>query len=129
MTFDLVQFMAGLLVGISTCYIVKTLVKPKTFSAAPIAAAVESKRNKSSKIKVDDDVKMVILVRTDINMAKGKAAAQCCHAVLATYKEAVRKTPQLLEAWEESGQAKVTLKIDSQEELYEYGFQMQVIGM
>lgn len=69
-------------------------------------------------MKIDDDLKMVVLVRTDLNMAKGKTAAQCCHAVLAAFQEAQRKTPQLLEAWEETGQAKVTLKIDSQEELY-----------
>jgi peptidyl-tRNA hydrolase, PTH2 family len=52
-------------------------------------------------------------------MGKGKAAAQCCHAVLATYKEAMRRAdPALLDAWERSGQAKITLKVESEEELY-----------
>ena len=31
----------------------------------------------------DEDTKMVLVVRQDLKMGKGKAAAQCCHATLA----------------------------------------------
>lgn len=65
----------------------------------------------------DGGQKMVILVRTDLNMTKGKAAAQCCHAVLSAYKQAARRSPKMLAAWEADGQPKVTLRTDSQEEL------------
>jgi hypothetical protein len=37
--------------------------------------------------------KMVLCVRTDLKMGKGKIAAQCGHAVLGSYKQALRKTP------------------------------------
>lgn len=48
---------------------------------------------------------------------KGKIAAQCCHATLGAYKLALRKNPKNVETWEAIGQAKVCLKIESEEEL------------
>ncbi|KAH8583612.1 peptidyl-tRNA hydrolase 2 [Cryptosporidium sp. chipmunk genotype I] len=51
-------------------------------------------------------------------MGKGKVASQCGHAVLGAYKKAIRKHPKIVEAWERSGQAKVVLKVCS-EELFE----------
>ena len=65
----------------------------------------------------NDGQKMVILVRNDLNMTKGKAAAQCCHATLSAYKVSIKRYPQRLAAWEDDGQPKVTLKVESQEEL------------
>ncbi|KAI8873926.1 peptidyl-tRNA hydrolase, partial [Ramicandelaber brevisporus] len=54
--------------------------------------------------------KMVLVVRTDIGMTKGKVAAQCSHATLGAYKMALKETPTLLAKWERQGQAKVALK-------------------
>ena len=59
---------------------------------------------------ISTDNKMVLVVRTDISMSKGKVAAQCAHAAVACYKKALKKTPMLLKQWELFGQAKVTLK-------------------
>ena len=56
------------------------------------------------------DNKMVLVIRTDIGMSKGKVAAQCAHAAVSCYKKAMKKTPTLLKQWEIFGQAKVTLK-------------------
>ncbi|KAJ0405459.1 hypothetical protein ATCC90586_002774 [Pythium insidiosum] len=61
--------------------------------------------------------KMVLCVRTDLKMGKGKIAAQCCHATLGAYKRAVKRTPNAVKAWEMLGQAKVCLKVDSEEEM------------
>ncbi|KAF1328977.1 Peptidyl-trna hydrolase, partial [Globisporangium splendens] len=61
--------------------------------------------------------KMVLCVRTDLKMGKGKIAAQCCHATLGAYKRAVKRAPKAMRAWEMLGQAKVCLKVDSEEEL------------
>lgn len=61
----------------------------------------------------DEDHKMVILVRSDINMGRGKAAAQCCHAALAAYQSALKRHPAIVAAWEAEGQPKVTLKVES----------------
>ncbi len=38
-----------------------------------------------------DRVKMVLVVRTDLEMGKGKAAAQCCHACLAAYESSLAR--------------------------------------
>lgn len=49
----------------------------------------------------------------------GKIAAQCSHATLACYKAMIRANPAhpLLRQWERLGQAKVALKIDSEDEM------------
>jgi len=64
-----------------------------------------------------EDVKLVLVVRQDLKMGKGKAAAQCCHATLAAYKRAKRKCPDRLKVWEATGQPKITVKCDSEEDL------------
>ncbi|TDH68963.1 hypothetical protein CCR75_000282 [Bremia lactucae] len=61
--------------------------------------------------------KMVMCVRTDLKMGKGKIAAQCCHATLGAYKRALKRAPDAIRSWETLGQAKVCLKIDSEAEL------------
>jgi peptidyl-tRNA hydrolase len=66
----------------------------------------------------DGEVKLVMLVRKDLKMGPGKVAAQCGHAVLATYRRAMLDTPELLNAWQTSGQTKVALKVQDELELY-----------
>jgi len=79
------------------------------------ASAVSSGNSKSAletwtNFPFSTDNKMVLVIRTDLNMGKGKAAAQCAHAAIDLYKKANKKTPKLLTQWESFGQAKVTLK-------------------
>jgi len=61
--------------------------------------------------------KMVLVVRTDLGMAKGKAAAQCAHAAVMCYKKALEEQPAVLSSWETLGQTKVCVKVGSEEEL------------
>ncbi|KAI8060932.1 peptidyl-tRNA hydrolase PTH2-domain-containing protein [Gongronella butleri] len=65
------------------------------------------------------DYKMVLVVRTDLGMTKGKIAAQCGHATLACYKAILKSHPEVLKRWERSGQAKVALKAASEDEILE----------
>jgi len=71
-----------------------------------------------SDIEDTEECKMVLVVRNDLKMGKGKAAAQCSHATLAAYKQARRKCPRYLKIWECNGQPKVTLKCDTEDELH-----------
>ncbi|CAL7936409.1 unnamed protein product [Xylocopa violacea] len=75
-----------------------------------------------------DNHKLILVIRTDLKMGKGKVAAQCAHAAVAAYK-AARKYPKVLKAWEECGQAKITVKVDSENALEEVAKQAKRIGL
>lgn len=64
-----------------------------------------------------EDFKMVLVVRNDLKMGKGKIAAQCSHATLGLYKKLLYKAPKALNRWEMCGQVKVVLKSESEEDL------------
>ncbi|CAP70416.1 uncharacterized protein PODANS_3_4950 [Podospora anserina S mat+] len=74
---------------------------------------------------ITEECKLVLVVRTDLGMTKGKIAAQAGHATLACYKtlsKAASKDPngkaaQILKAWERRGQAKIAVQVKSEEEL------------
>ncbi|KAI5633632.1 peptidyl-tRNA hydrolase PTH2 domain-containing protein [Phthorimaea operculella] len=61
--------------------------------------------------------KLVFVVRTDLNMTKGKIAAQCSHAAVGAYKAAQEHQPTILDHWLSSGQPKIALRADSEREL------------
>jgi len=64
-----------------------------------------------------EDYKMVLVVRNDLAMGKGKIAAQCSHATLGAFKKAQKKDQRGLDAWEEAGQAKVVVKVQDEDEM------------
>ncbi|TKA69380.1 hypothetical protein B0A49_07050 [Cryomyces minteri] len=66
-----------------------------------------------------EECKLVLVVRTDLGMTKGKIAAQASHATLACYKAFLRLAPEspILKRWESCGQAKVALQVKSEDEL------------
>ena len=65
----------------------------------------------------DMDMKMVLAVRTDLKMGKGKIAAQCSHAAVAAYKKAKKKCPSILKKWENEGSRKIAVKVKEEEDL------------
>jgi peptidyl-tRNA hydrolase, PTH2 family len=80
----------------------------------------------------DSSIKLVIAVRRDLHMTRGKEIAQACHAVVGvllrqggyTYDSAageldhVRMDKNTL-AWLEGGSAKICVKVNSEQELYD----------
>ena len=78
--------------------------------------------------RLDEDTennKMVLVVRTDLKMGKGKIAAQCCHAAVALYDMIMNeKKPQgekwraIFRRWEDIGAKKVVTKVNTEKELY-----------
>lgn len=93
------------------------IVKP---TAKQIAEAEEEELNTlvdSDLIPEDIALKMVILVRTDLNMSKGKIAAQVGHAVLGAYKLCLKLIPDYVNAWTYRAQAKITLKVKDEAEM------------
>lgn len=63
-------------------------------------------------------LKLALVVRSDLKLSKGKAAAQCAHAAIACYERtAASDRPQLLHQWLAIGQPKIVLRVDSLAEL------------
>ena len=64
-----------------------------------------------------NELKQVIIVRTDIKMGKGKIAAQVAHASVTAFVETLKINKKLAEEWLNSGQKKIILKVESLEKL------------
>lgn len=65
----------------------------------------------------DGPFKLVLCVNNSLGMGKGKIAAQCCHATLGAYKISLKHCQTVLEQWEDDGQAKVAVKVDTEAEM------------
>lgn len=60
-------------------------------------------------------LKQVIVIRGDLKLPRGKAAAQAAHAAV---EAAHRADRELYQAWRASGMAKIVVKVNGEEELY-----------
>ncbi|GFS46907.1 peptidyl-tRNA hydrolase 2, mitochondrial [Nephila pilipes] len=65
------------------------------------------------------EYKLVLVVRDDLRMGQGKIAAQCSHASVMAYKNAVLYNPETARLWEAYAQAKVVLRTSSEKSLIE----------
>ncbi|RYP55817.1 hypothetical protein DL771_012408 [Monosporascus sp. 5C6A] len=78
----------------------------------------------------DEECKLVLVVRTDLGMTKGKIAAQCSHATLACYKTLSRSvSSSLLRRWERHGQAKIAVQTKSEDEMLELMGRARSLGI
>ena len=74
---------------------------------------------------VEGEVRMALIVRTDLGMLKGKVAAQCSHAAVSLYKQMISDpesdgyNPEMIKRWEQGGQAKIVLKSSNIDEIDE----------
>ena len=64
--------------------------------------------------------KQAIVIRTDLEMGKGKIAGQCSHASVSSYVLTEHKEPEIARSWLNEGQKKIVLKVNSESELFEY---------
>lgn len=63
------------------------------------------------------ELKQIILIRKDLNMSKGKIAAQAGHACVDAVLSSNKK---LVDSWRKSGMKKIALKVENEEELLKY---------
>ncbi|KAJ3320861.1 Gluconate transport-inducing protein [Boothiomyces sp. JEL0866] len=105
----LAVFITGITIGYTFCFFA---VKSRRVDVSISSAS------KSLNIK-DYNCKMVLVIRTDLGMGKGKVAAQCSHATLDAYQKAMEseKWREWVDSWEEYGCAKITLKCNDESEM------------
>ncbi|KAI4384691.1 hypothetical protein MLD38_002810 [Melastoma candidum] len=97
--------------------------KPSSSSPLPSGSPKKSHHNSKEPLEIEQlahilsDFKMVLVVRNDLKMGKGKIAAQCSHATLGIYKKLQRRAPKALDRWEMCAQPKVVVKIENEEDM------------
>lgn len=64
-----------------------------------------------------EPMKMALVVRTDLQLTKGKTGAQCAHAAIMCYEKSHRQNPNALTAWLHLGQPKIVLRVNTLAEL------------
>ncbi|XP_054610817.1 peptidyl-tRNA hydrolase 2, mitochondrial [Dunckerocampus dactyliophorus] len=82
-----------------------------------LMAAMGNGSSEASVMGEGGEFKMILVVRSDLKMGKGKVAAQCSHAAVAAYKQVQRRNPDLLKQWEYCGQPKVVVKSPDEDTL------------
>ncbi|KAK7070262.1 Peptidyl-tRNA hydrolase protein 2, mitochondrial [Halocaridina rubra] len=75
------------------------------------------------------ETKLVLIVRSDLKMGKGKVAAQCSHATLKAFKQLQKSNRRLLRSWEMNGQPKVVLKTDDEENMMNLATVAREVGL
>lgn len=73
-----------------------------------------------SKHKKIEQVKMVIVARSDLRISSGKLAAQCAHAAVSSYAASKEYNPHVTNVWESTGQAKIVVRTDGDGEMELY---------
>ncbi|XP_057506667.1 uncharacterized protein LOC130789903 [Actinidia eriantha] len=108
-------------------YLISARYPSRLFRSTRVAketSVVDGNKNNWSKPPLEiekladilEDFKMVLVVRNDLKMGKGKIAAQCSHASLGLYKKLLHRAPKALNRWEMCGQVKVVVKIETEED-------------
>ncbi|XP_054811213.1 uncharacterized protein LOC129312578 [Prosopis cineraria] len=104
-------------------YPLRLLISAAIAKRSSIVEGKKKKKNPKEPLEIEhladllDDFKMVLVVRNDLKMGKGKIAAQCSHATLGLYKKLLHRAPKALNRWEMCAQPKVVVKIESEEDM------------
>ncbi|KTW31567.1 peptidyl-tRNA hydrolase [Pneumocystis carinii B80] len=77
----------------------------------------------------NEEYKLVLVVRTDLKMGKGKVASQCSHAAVSCYKKMMCQNPKIIEYWELHGQPKIVLQAETKAELEKLYAHAKLLGI
>jgi PTH2 family peptidyl-tRNA hydrolase len=75
------------------------------------------------------EYKQVLVFRTDLQMGKGKIAAQAGHAAISAAQDAFNHHKKWYEAWLYEGQKKVAVKVQTEKELCELEEAAEDLGL
>jgi len=68
----------------------------------------------------DEEYKLVVLVRDDLKITKGKIAAQVGHAAVNCALSIRKKDPDTFDEWTSNGQPIIVLRVGSEREMFEF---------
>ena len=66
------------------------------------------------------EYKLVILMRQDLKLPKGKMAAQSAHAAVEATMLSLKRDEESVKKWRRQGQKKIVLKVADEKDLYKY---------
>lgn len=125
------QMAVGVLAGVGCGLCVGWLLRGRL--GRPVKSLVAAHGNgggsETSAMGESGEYKMVMVVRSDLKMGKGKVAAQCSHAAVSAYKQLQRRSPELLKQWEYCGQPKVVLRAPDEDSLHELAAHARELGL
>jgi len=78
---------------------------------------------------LNQELKQVIVVRSDLNMGKGKLAAQVAHAAVLSAEKAKNTQKEIYRKWSSTGQAKVIVKVNSLDAILEVHRKAETEGL
>lgn len=73
--------------------------------------------------------KLVVAVRRDLDMSKGKIAVQVGHATINSAEEARHVHPDWWREWIHTGQCKVAVKVNMESDLYRLAEEAKKLGL
>ena len=122
-----IQMAVGILTGVGCGLCMGWLLRGRL--ARPTRGLVPAAGSETSVMGESGEFKMTLVVRNDLKMGKGKAAAQCSHAAVAAYKQVQRRNPDLLKQWEYCGQPKVVVRAPDEESFVELLAHAKELGL
>ncbi|CAG9814577.1 unnamed protein product [Phaedon cochleariae] len=111
-TSSLIIFSTGTLVGATSAFF---LIRSRYLPKEEIWKNGTEERFEFEDPK--DEYRLIMGVRNDLKMQKGKVAAQCGHAAVAAYAKALKQKPKTLKNWLRYGGTKIAVRVDSEEEM------------
>jgi PTH2 family peptidyl-tRNA hydrolase len=94
---------------------------------------VKDKEPKTEVKLEPEELKVVLCVRNDLGMGKGKMCAQSAHAAVGTYRSIIfgknETHKKWLADWEQIGEAKIAVKVESEKELLSVQSEAHKIGL
>lgn len=74
-------------------------------------------------------MKMVLVVRADLKLSKGKTGSQCAHAAVMCYHNTLEIKRDFCISWFNQGQPKIVLKVDNVGEMKELEQKAKQVGV
>ncbi|XP_038670585.1 peptidyl-tRNA hydrolase 2, mitochondrial isoform X1 [Scyliorhinus canicula] len=100
----------GILTGVGCGLYLGWMVRGRFVGSLKTLPSMRNAGMETSTMGEGGDYKMVLVVRNDLKMGKGKVAAQCSHAAVSAYRQVQKRNPEMLKQWEYCGQPKVVVK-------------------